>query len=78
MYKKSSINEIVKENRTQTFSNATTPRTIPPIYIWTLIGLAVFIFIILIFPQLKKGVVSIGEFSFEVETKDAGTSDIAK
>jgi hypothetical protein len=65
-------------NDTQTFSNATTPRTIPSVYIWTLIGLAVFIFFILIFPQLKKGSVSIGEFKFEVETKDAGTSDIEK
>ena len=76
---KGSIDEIKKEI-TETFSNATTPRTgtIPSSSIWTLIGLAVFIFIILIFPQLKKGSVSIGEFKFEVETKDAGTSDIAK
>lgn len=76
---KGSIEEIEKKI-TQTFSNATTPRTgtIPSSSIWTLICLAVFIFIILIFPQLKKGTVSIGEFKFEVETKDAGTSDIAK
>jgi tetratricopeptide (TPR) repeat protein len=76
---KGSIDEIKKEI-TETFSNATTPRTraIPSSSIWTLIGLAGFIFIILIFPQLKKGSVSIGGFTFEVETKDAGTSDIAK
>ena len=76
---KGSIDEIKKES-TQTFSNATTPRmgTIPFSSILTLIGLAVFIFFILSFPQLKKGSVSIGEFKFEVETKDAGTSDIGK
>lgn len=74
-----SVEEIKKEI-TETFSNATTPRTetIPSFSIWTLIGLAVFIFFILIFPQLKTGSVSIGEFKFEIETKDAGTSDIAK
>jgi tetratricopeptide (TPR) repeat protein len=76
---KGSIEEIEKKI-TKTFSNATTPRTgtLPSSSIWTLIGLAVFIFIILSFPQLKKGSVSIGEFKFEVETKDAGTSDIGK
>jgi tetratricopeptide (TPR) repeat protein len=76
---KGSIEEFEKKI-TETFSNATTPRTgaIPSSSILTLIGLAVFIFIILIFPQLKKGSVSIGGFTFEVETKDAGTSDIAK
>ncbi|RCV64054.1 hypothetical protein C5S53_10625 [Methanophagales archaeon] len=76
---KGSIDEIKKEI-TETFSNATTPRTrtIPSFSIWHLIVLTGFIFIILIFPQRKKGSVSIGEFKFEVETKDAGTSDIGK
>jgi tetratricopeptide (TPR) repeat protein len=72
----SNLTQNLTGNVTQTFSNITTTTT-SPITIWPLIGLAALIFIILIFPQLKKVAVGVGGFKFEVETKDAGTGRIS-
>ena len=71
----SNLTQNLTGNVTQTFSNITTTTT-SPVPIWPLIGLAALIIIILIFPQLKKAAVGVGEFKFEVETKDAGTGRV--